>query len=54
MKGGNFGRKAYFARFIIVQIGNTHENETTLLAIPEICADKIISLYHSSLQDIKL
>ena len=25
------------------------EKETTLLAIPEICADKIITLYHSSL-----
>ena len=25
------------------------EKETALLAIPEICADKIIALYHSSL-----
>ena len=25
------------------------EKETTLLAIPEICVDKIITLYHSSL-----
>ena len=25
------------------------EKETALLAIPEICADKIITLYHSSL-----
>ena len=27
----------------------TPEKETTLLAIPETCADKIITLYHSSL-----
>ena len=27
----------------------TPEKETTLLAIPEICTDKIITLYHSSL-----
>ena len=25
------------------------ENETALMAIPEVCADKIITLYHSSL-----
>ena len=28
---------------------STPEKETVLLAIPEICADKIIALYHSSL-----
>ena len=27
----------------------TPENESVLLAIPEVCADKIITLYHSSL-----
>ena len=27
----------------------THEKETALLAVPEVCADKIITLYHSSL-----
>ena len=32
--------------FIII---TTPENETTLLAIPEVCIDKIITLYHSSL-----
>ena len=26
----------------------TPEKETALLAIPEVCADKIITLYHSS------
>ena len=28
---------------------STPEKETAVLAIPEICADKIITLYHSSL-----
>ena len=32
--------------FILV---TTPEKETALLAIPETCADKIITLYHSSL-----
>ena len=27
----------------------TPEKETTLLAVPQVCADKIITLYHSSL-----
>ena len=27
----------------------TPEKETTVLAVPEMCADKIITLYHSSL-----
>ena len=27
----------------------TSEQETTVLAVPEVCADKIITLYHSSL-----
>ena len=33
----------------------TPEKETTVLAIPEMCIDKIVALYHSSLivQDIK-
>ena len=32
----------------------TPEKETTVLAVPETCEDKIITLYHSSfLQDIK-
>ena len=26
-----------------------HQKESALLAIPEICADKIVTLYHSSL-----
>ena len=27
----------------------THEKETTVLAVPEVCADKSLTLYHSSL-----
>ena len=33
----------------LFKIWTTPEKETALLAIPEICADKIITLYHSSL-----
>ena len=34
---------------ITIQTGPIPENENALLAIPEMCADKIITLYHSSL-----
>ena len=34
---------------LLFEIVTTPEKETALLAIPEICADKIITLYHSSL-----
>ena len=34
---------------LLFKIVTTPEKETTLLAIPEIYADKIIMLYHSSL-----
>ena len=34
---------------LLFKIITTQEKETTLLAIPEICTDKIITLYHSSL-----
>ena len=34
---------------LLFKIVATPENETTLLAIPEICTDKIITLNHSSL-----
>ena len=49
MQGGNASRKIHLARFIIVQVGYYIRKESVLLAIPEICADKIITLYHSSL-----
>ena len=34
---------------LLFKLVNTSEKETALLAIPEICDDKIITLYHSSL-----
>ena len=34
---------------LLFKIITTSEKETTLLAIPEECTDKIITLYHSSL-----
>ena len=34
---------------LLFKIITTPEKETVLLAIPELCADKIITLYHSSL-----
>ena len=34
---------------LLFEIVTTPEKETKLLAIPKICADKIITLYHSSL-----
>ena len=33
---------------LLFKIVSTPEKETALLAIPEICADKIITLYDSS------
>ena len=35
--------------FLLFKIFSMQEKETALLAIPEIWADKIITLYHSSL-----
>ena len=34
---------------LLFKIVTTLEKETAILAIPEICTDKIITLYHSSL-----
>ena len=34
---------------LLFKLVTTSEKETALLAIPEICADKIITFYHSSL-----
>ena len=34
---------------LLFKITPTSEKETAILAIPEICADEIITLYHSSL-----
>ena len=34
---------------LLFKLGTMPEKEVALLAIPEICVDKIITLYHSSL-----
>ena len=34
---------------LLFKLVTTPEKESVLLAIPEICVDKIITLYHSSL-----
>ena len=34
---------------LLFKLNTNPEKETALLAIPEMCADKIITLYHSSL-----
>ena len=34
--------------FLLFKFVTTPEKETAVLAIPEICADKIITLYYSS------
>ena len=49
MHGGNSSRKIYFARFTVVQTNNYTQKEAALLAIPETCTSKIITLCHSSL-----
>ena len=43
----NISQKICLTRFIIVQ--NFSRKETAVLAIPETCADKIMTLYHKSL-----
>ena len=35
--------------FLLFKLVTTPDKETALLAIPEICMDKIIALYHASL-----
>ena len=34
---------------LLFKLNTNPEKETALLAIPEVCADKVITLYHSSL-----
>ena len=41
--------KIYTIRFIIIQDSIKSRKETVVLAILEVCADKVIILYHSSL-----
>ena len=49
LKGGNFSRKYILLDSLLFKIVTTPEKETALLAIPEICTDKIITPYYSSL-----
>ena len=48
-KGGKINRQTYTIGFITFQNTSTPEKGTALLAIPDICSNKIITLYHSSL-----
>ena len=41
--------KCILLDLLLFKIVTTLDKETALLAIPEICADKIITLYHASL-----
>ena len=49
MQGFNLITKLCLARSVTVQADHNTVKEKALLAIPESCADKIISLYHNSL-----
>ena len=46
-KGRNISRKVHSIGILLFKI--TPEKETAVLAVPEACTDKIITLYHSSL-----
>ena len=49
MQGSNLITKLCFARSVTIQANYNIGQGKALLAIPELCADKIISLYHNSL-----
>ena len=49
MQGRNTIRKVYLIRFLTVKLITAPDTEKALLAIYEVCADKIITLYHASL-----
>ena len=49
LKGEILAEKYILLDSLLFKLVTTPEKETVLLAIPEICADKIITLYHSSL-----
>ena len=49
MQGRGTSRKIYLSRLFLFKLVTTPDRESVHLAIPEICADKIITLYHSSL-----
>ena len=45
----NLAKRFILLDSLLFKIVTFPERETALLAVPEICADKIISLYHTSL-----
>ena len=53
MQSRNFVRKVYLTRFLIdsllFKLITELDKEKALLAKPEVCTDKIITLYHTSL-----
>ena len=49
MQGGNLSERFILLDSLLFKIVATPERETVLLAMPEICTDKIIMLYHTSL-----
>ena len=48
-KVGTFAEEYILLGSLLFKFVNTSEKVRALLAIPEICTDKIITLYHSSL-----
>ena len=48
-KGGNYAEKYILLDCLLFILVATPKKETALLAIPETCADKIITLYNSGL-----
>ena len=48
-KVGTLAERFILLDSLLFKIVTTPERETALLAVPEICTDKIISLYHTSL-----
>ena len=45
----NLAERFILLNSLLFKLVMTPERETVLLAVPEICADKIITLYHTSL-----
>ena len=45
----NLAERFVLLDLLLFKIVTTPERETALLTVPEICADKIIMLYHTSL-----
>ena len=49
MQGRTLAEKFILLDSLLFMLVTMPDSETVLLAIPEICADKIITLYHSRL-----